>query len=105
MEITPTSLATIDRQIACVLREIALRKKVYPSWVLQRRMTQEEALREIDTMEAVAITLGQVRLAYAAQIPLFHAEREAGQAPESFADRFAGEPSPDSTLKEAPGRS
>ena len=82
METPPASLATIDRQIACVLREIALRKKVYPGWVQQRRMTEQEALREIDTMEAVAITLGQVRLAYAAQLPLFPAERALAQAPE-----------------------
>lgn len=38
--------------VACVEREIALRKRVYPRWVAAGRMTQDKADREIQTMEA-----------------------------------------------------
>jgi hypothetical protein len=34
---------TLEAQIACVRRELALRKGVYPKWVLSGRMKAEEA--------------------------------------------------------------
>ncbi|TFL16400.1 hypothetical protein [Jannaschia formosa] len=37
-----------------ILREIKMRKRVYPSQIRQERMTQEEADHEIDVMEAIA---------------------------------------------------
>lgn len=47
----------IDAQIACVKREINMRKNVYPRWIGQERMTQETADRELNTMRAVLATL------------------------------------------------
>jgi len=37
-----------------VLREIKMRKRVYPSQVRQERMTQEEADHQIAVMKAIA---------------------------------------------------
>ena len=45
---------TLADEIACVEREIALRRHVYPRWVAAKRMTREKADREIALMEAVA---------------------------------------------------
>lgn len=56
-----TTEVPIDVQIAAVRREIALRKKVYPDFVGQRRFTQADADREIAAMEAVHQTLTDVR--------------------------------------------
>lgn len=44
-------------QIACVTREIAMRRRVYPRWIESGRMRQEESDREIARMEAVLATL------------------------------------------------
>ncbi|HET6943347.1 MAG TPA: hypothetical protein VFH89_14420 [Sphingomicrobium sp.] len=38
---------------ACVRRELAFRRRLYPRWVEQRKVTQEEADREIETMSAI----------------------------------------------------
>ncbi len=43
----------VKDQIACVRRELALRKNVYPGFVKKGRMTQEAADREIAAMQAV----------------------------------------------------
>lgn len=51
---------TLDRQIACVRREIAMRHRVYPHWVESKKMTQVKADEEIAAMEAVLETLGRV---------------------------------------------
>ena len=37
----------------CLEREIAMRRRVYPRWVREGRMTQAEADREIDVMAAI----------------------------------------------------
>lgn len=47
----------IDDQIACVTREIAMRRKVYPRWVAAGKMTQAKADTEISCMLAVLATL------------------------------------------------
>lgn len=57
MNATPASLT---RQIACVRREIALRKVAYPRWVAQERMKQTAADDEIAAMEAVLDTLNYI---------------------------------------------
>lgn len=44
-------------QIRCVTREIAMRRRVYPRWVADKRMTQADADHEIATMEAVLETI------------------------------------------------
>jgi hypothetical protein len=37
----------------CLEREIAMRRRAYPRWVREGRMTQAEADREIDVMTAI----------------------------------------------------
>ncbi len=44
-------------QIDCVKREIGMRERVYPTWVQRRRMSQEQADRELSRMRAVLRTL------------------------------------------------
>ncbi len=44
-------------QIDCVKREIGMRERVYPTWVQRRRMSQEQAERELSRMRAVLQTL------------------------------------------------
>lgn len=41
-------------KLLCVERELRMRRRVYPRAVTDRRMTAEEAEREIDVMEAIA---------------------------------------------------
>ncbi len=48
---------TLDVQIACVRRELALRKAAYPRWVAGHRMKAEVADHEINCMQAVHDTL------------------------------------------------
>lgn len=52
---------TIDDQIACVEREIALRRRVYPRWIANKRMTERTARYEIDVMTEVLNTLKEVK--------------------------------------------
>jgi hypothetical protein len=42
----------IDK-LRCVEREIAMRKSVYPKWIAAKRLSQENADREIAVMEAI----------------------------------------------------
>lgn len=44
-------------QIACVEREITMRQRVYPNWVTRGRMTESNARKEIQRMQAVLETL------------------------------------------------
>lgn len=41
-------------KLLCIERELRMRRRVYPRAVTDRRMTAEEAEREIDVMEAIA---------------------------------------------------
>lgn len=49
--------SSIDNQIACVKREISMRKYVYPNQVARGKMTEKQASDGIATMEAVLNTL------------------------------------------------
>lgn len=57
-------------RIACVARECALRRNVYPKWVASSgetafrpcRMTADEAGRELARMEAVLATLQELEM-------------------------------------------
>lgn len=51
----------IERQIACVRRELAMRKNVYPKWVAAKRMKQETADAEISALQATHDTLTEVQ--------------------------------------------
>lgn len=44
---------TMSDQIACVRREIAMRRNVYPVWVKSGRLKEAEADRELERMQAV----------------------------------------------------
>lgn len=55
-EATPS----LERQLACLRREIALRKNVYPAFVARGRMTQQVADDEIAAMTAALHTLMEV---------------------------------------------
>ena len=55
--------ATIDEQIDCVKREIGMRERVYPKWVQTRRLSQEQADRELGRMRAELNTLQNLKRA------------------------------------------
>jgi hypothetical protein len=46
-------MITIRDKLNCVLRELRLRRRLYPRAIAHGRMTQEEAKREIEIMEAI----------------------------------------------------
>lgn len=58
MELFPIPLA---EQIQCVEREIALRKRVYPRRVSDRKMSQAQADKQLAAMTAVLDTLLHLR--------------------------------------------
>lgn len=47
----------IQDQIDCIKREIAMRERTYPTLVERRRLSQEQANRELTRMRAVQCTL------------------------------------------------
>lgn len=49
-ETLPLETIPLERQIACVRREVCMRRKVYPRWISTDRMTQVQADREITVM-------------------------------------------------------
>jgi SOS-response transcriptional repressor LexA len=59
---TEPSQITLGMMIACVKREIALRRQVYPKLVGQGTMRQASADVEIAAMEAVLATIERLRL-------------------------------------------
>jgi hypothetical protein len=58
--------ADIYAQIKCIKREIAMRRRLYPRWVMAEKMSATEADAELRTMEAVLQTLEAI-----ASPPLF----------------------------------
>ena len=52
---------SIDDQIACAVRELNMRRSVYPRQVASKRMSQKIADREIAAQEAIIETLTSVR--------------------------------------------
>jgi hypothetical protein len=45
--------ATPAEKLACLKRELGMRRRVYPRWVAQGKMSQAEMDREIRVMEAL----------------------------------------------------
>lgn len=45
---------TAREKLDALEREIRIRRRVYPKWVLQNRMTQKKADEEIAVLEAIA---------------------------------------------------
>lgn len=52
---------SLDDQIKCVEREIALRINFYPKWIAKGRMKQDVADMEIKHMKAVRVSLEALR--------------------------------------------
>lgn len=50
-------MISLMEQIREVERELALCRKVFPNWILDRKISQAEADRRITTLEAVLATL------------------------------------------------
>jgi len=48
-----TRFISYDDMITCAKRELALRKRLYPRWVEQERLTETRALHEIACLEAI----------------------------------------------------
>jgi len=44
-------------QLACALREVKMRERVYPRWVAAGKMTQANADAQLEAMKAIAETL------------------------------------------------
>ena len=56
---------SLDNQIACIRREISLRRNVYPKLLVSGQMTQAWADFQMDAIEAVLATLVQLKEAQA----------------------------------------
>jgi hypothetical protein len=48
-----TDIITVADKLACAERELKMRKRVYPRWVADRRMSEGQAAHEIAAMEAI----------------------------------------------------
>ena len=48
---------SVDEMIACVAREVKIRRKVYTKWVGDGKITQDFATSEIECMEAILTKL------------------------------------------------
>lgn len=52
---------SLDQQIACLAREIAVRERCYPKWVKENRLLQTKADHEIGAMRAALTTLQSLK--------------------------------------------
>jgi hypothetical protein len=50
-------MKTLQEQLQCAQRELAVRKKVYPKWVTDGRMSQHAAEHELDCMQSIVDTI------------------------------------------------
>lgn len=57
----PNATVSLEEQIRCVMREIAMRKSAYPRFIEKRQLTQTKADNEIAAMEAVLATLQSIK--------------------------------------------
>ena len=62
---------SLERQLACAKREIALRQRVYIPLVIHGKMSQEKADEETPAMQAISETLQKLISAQQQQQPLF----------------------------------
>ena len=47
-------MITAHDKLRCAERELALRRRVYPRWVNDGKITHREARQELDLMQAIA---------------------------------------------------
>ena len=52
-------MKTLNEQIDCAKRELAMRKNLYPKWVESGNMAHDEATHQIECMESIVATLGE----------------------------------------------
>lgn len=52
---------SLDQQIACLARELAVRERCYPKWVVEHRMLQTKADHELAAMRAAITTLKSIK--------------------------------------------
>lgn len=52
---------SLDDQIKCAKRELAMRERVYAQWVGQRRMSVAKSEHEIAAMRAIVESLTRLR--------------------------------------------
>lgn len=65
-----SDVKTLDEQIKCIEREIALREKTYPRWVMVGTMRQVKATHEIECMRDALATLKQVKEREHPELPI-----------------------------------
>ncbi len=58
---------TLDDEIACIEREIAMRQSVYPRWIELNEMAEAKARHELNAMQAVLSRLLAIRAAQTAE--------------------------------------
>lgn len=51
---------TLEQQLACAKRELALRQRVYPRFIDQGRISSALAARELAAMAAIIVTLEEL---------------------------------------------
>lgn len=54
-------MITLEQQIACIRRELALRQRNYPRWVADGRMKQAESDHQLAAMQAAHDTLMKLK--------------------------------------------
>lgn len=52
---------TLDDQIACALRELKMRRSVYPRLMGQGKLSPDFAAHQLAAMEAIVVTLKQCK--------------------------------------------
>jgi hypothetical protein len=40
-------------KLGCIRRELSMRRRLYPHWVAEKKMSAEQARREIEVMQAI----------------------------------------------------
>jgi len=60
-DLLPPAAPDINQQIACVTREIGMRRKVYPRWTDAGKITKAKADHDVACMEQVLVTLQHVK--------------------------------------------
>ena len=73
----PSAVVQLADQIACVERELKMRRRVYPRWVTQGKLTEAAADLEMTRMEAVLQSLVALKAGVAVAAPDVEAVRVA----------------------------
>lgn len=61
MTVSQKTIQQLTDELACLERELALRRNVYPKWVATGKMTQEKADYEIAQMAGAIETVQKVK--------------------------------------------